>query len=372
MFRQNFFKSSNKIFKKLWKSKILSICLILTSIAPLSAQNTSLPLRVATKTFAPFAFEENGEYVGFSIDLWKEIAKDLDLEYQLYGEKTIVDLLKSVSDDDTDVAIAGITITSEREKQIDFSYPFFESGLQVLVPIKKTSPLISFFRFLFSPILLSAITFLLIVIIISAHLIWLVERQKNPQMFPKEYLKGIGEACWWAVVTVVTVGYGDKTPLSLTGRVIATIWMFTGILLISYFTASVTSALTIQNLSTEIKEFKDLGGKQVATLKGTTAAKYLENRPIKVLEFNTFQDAIEAVKKEKADAIVYDFPVLLYYTKSEGFGKFQVVGKVFEQQSYGIALKTQSPYRESINQSILRLKENGTYQKLYEKWFGME
>lgn len=372
MFSKNFLKFSKELLRKSWQAPILGFYLILGGINPLYAQSSPNYLTVATRSFPPFAFEENGQYVGFSIELWEAIANDLQLDYQLYGEKTITDLLQAVSIGNADVAIAGITITAQREKEVDFSFPIFESGLQVLVPIKNNSPVKSFLFFLFSPILLNTIFFLLIMILISANLIWLVERKKNSQMFPEEYLKGIGEACWWAVVTVVTVGYGDKTPLTLTGRIIATIWMFTGILLISYFTGSVTSALTVQRLSTEINNLRDLGGKRVATVRNTTAEKYLENRPINVLKFNNFNEAIEALKKEKADAIVYDSPVLLNFTKNEGAGKFTVIGNIFDKQSYGIALKRDSIYRESINQSILKLKENGTYQKLYEKWFGKE
>ena len=97
-------------------------------------------------------------------------------------------------------------------------------------------------------------------------------------MFPQEYLKGIWEAYWWSVVTVVTVGYGDKAPIGVAGRIIATIWMFTGVLLVSYFTASVSSALTVQQLETSIQGLEDLNGKRVATVEGSTAAEYLANR----------------------------------------------------------------------------------------------
>ena len=331
----------------------------------------SKTLRVGTKPFKPFAFVQEGEYIGFSIDLWQEIAEELELEYELYGEKTVTDLLNSVSSEDTDVAIAGITITYEREKTVDFSHSFFESGLQILVPLRSTSsPINSFIWLILSPILLKTIGVLLLVVVVSAHLLWFFEREKNPEMFPREYFKGIGEACWWSVVTVVTVGYGDKAPIGVAGRTIATIWMFTGVLLVSYFTASVSSALTVQQLETSIQRLEDLNGKRVATVKGSTAAEYLTNRPIKKIEFELVEEAFASLEESEVDAVVYDAPVLQNYAAVDGVDKVRVVGAVFERQSYGIALKPDSPYREPINQALLKIVEDGTYDEIYQKWFG--
>lgn len=191
-------------------------------------------------------------------------------------------------------------------------------------------------------------------------------------MFPENYKDGIWEAFWWAVVTVVTVGYGDKTPTGKAGRIIATIWMFTGVLLISYFTASVSSILTVQRLDNNITTIQDLYNKSVGTVKGSTAAEFLASTKSYVVLFDSIEDAFLALDDGKIKAIVYDAPVLRYYSRSDGAGKVKIVGSVFERQSYGIALKSNSPYRESINQAILKLKEDGTYERIYQQWFGAD
>ena len=363
------------MFRRLSKRQIINcsfsglIFSFLFNIVPTSVLSETL--RVGTKPLKPFAFVREGEYIGFSIDLWQAIAKELKLDYELYGETTVTDLLESVAIENTDVAIAGITITSEREKTVDFSHSFFESGLQILVPIRsQASPINTFISLIISPILLKTIGVLLVVIVISAHLLWFFERKKNSEMFPQEYLKGIWEACWWSVVTVVTVGYGDKAPIGVAGRIIATIWMFTGVLLVSYFTASVSSALTLQRLETSIQGLEDLNGKRVATVAGSTAAEYLSNRPMKKIEYEAVEEAFASLEESKVDAVVYDAPVLQHYAAQDGADRAKVVGSTFEQQSYGIALKTDSPYREEINQAILTIVENGTYDEIHKKWFG--
>ncbi|MEM8828637.1 MAG: transporter substrate-binding domain-containing protein [Cyanobacteria bacterium P01_G01_bin.19] len=361
----------HKFFKYAAKRKAILGLICTLSVGVANVPVLSETLRVGTKPFAPFSFVREGKYIGFSIDLWEEIASELEYEYELYGEKTITELLDSVALGNIDVAIAGITITSEREKAIDFSHSFFESGLQILVPIKsQTSPIDTFIWLIISPILLRTIGVLLIVIVISAHLLWFFERKKNPEMFPEEYLKGVWEACWWSVVTVVTVGYGDKAPIGVAGRIIATIWMFTGVLLVSYFTASVSSALTVQQLETSIQGLEDLNGKRVATVEGSTAAEYLQDLPIRRVEYELVDEAFDSIEEGKVDAVIYDAPVLQNYAVRDGQGKVQVVGSTFERQSYGVALKTDSPYREEINQAILSIVESGTYDEIYKKWFG--
>ncbi|MEL7008809.1 MAG: transporter substrate-binding domain-containing protein [Cyanobacteria bacterium J06588_4] len=364
------------MFSKLFRLKniaywSLSGLITSTLVGIVQIPALSETLRVGTKPFAPFAFVQEGEYIGFSIDLWSEIAQELELDYEMYGETTVTDLLESVASENTDIAIAGITITSEREKNVDFSHSFYESGLQILIPARsQASPVNTFVALIFSPILLKTIGVLLVVIVISAHLLWFFERKKNSEMFPQAYLPGIWEACWWSVVTVVTVGYGDKAPIGVPGRIIAAIWMFTGVLLVSYFTASVSSALTLQQLETSIQGIEDLNGKRVATIAGSTAAAYLADRPMKRIEYEVVEEAFASLEDSKVDAVVYDSPVLQNYAAKDGVGKVKVVGSTFERQSYGIALKTNSPYREEINQAILSIVESGVYDEIHQKWFG--
>jgi polar amino acid transport system substrate-binding protein len=68
--------------------------------------------------------------------------------------------------------------------------------------------------------------------------------------------------------------------------------------------------------------------------------------------------------------VVYDAPVLLFYAAHEGKGKVQTAGAIFRKENYGIVFPSNSPYRKPVNEALLKLKENGTYDQLYTKWFG--
>src|SRR5258705_9795744 len=153
-------------------------------------------------------------------------------------------------------------------------------------------------------------------------------------------------------------------------RVTAVIWMFMSVVFIAYFTASVTSSLTLQQLRGDINGPEDLPGKRVASVLGSTSVEYLKQHHIDVTGFPKVEDAFEALRHDQADAIVYDAPILLFYASHEGNGKVQPVGSIFRRESYGIVFPTGSRYRKLVNEELLNIEEDGTYGRLYTKWFG--
>jgi ABC-type amino acid transport substrate-binding protein len=72
--------------------------------------------------------------------LWEKIAEEMGVEYELDIVVTIENLLAAVAHGEADLAIAGICLTSEREKYLDFSHPFFQSGLQIMISSEYDSP----------------------------------------------------------------------------------------------------------------------------------------------------------------------------------------------------------------------------------------
>ncbi|MFN6517345.1 MAG: transporter substrate-binding domain-containing protein [Nostoc sp. CreGUA01] len=327
------------------------------------------PLLIATRVIPPFVLPDKGQLSGFSIDLWRSIADEIGVESEFIQYPTVSELLAAIQEKKANLAIAAISITAERQQNFDFSLPIFAGGLQILVrnPENNSSGFSNILQLFFSASLLQVIGIALVLIAVAAHIIWLSERNHKEGMVPQSYFPGIFKACWWAAATLAT--QADEMPKGVVGRLVGIVWMFIGVLFAAYFTASATTSLTVQQLQGDIRSIDDLPGKIVATITGSTAATYLEEHRISVVQVPKIEQAYNALMTKKVDAVLFDAPVLLFYAANEGKGKVQVVGSILREESYGIVLPNNSPYRKPINRALLNLRENGTYQSLYDKWF---
>ena len=329
-------------------------------------------LRVVTKPITPFSMpQDDGRWAGFTIDLWEAIAEEIGVDYEVTGMASNPELIAALEAGQADVAAAGMTVTAERERRIDFSHPFFNSGLRIMVTGESTSTVLTVARSVL-PGLLKLVAVLLAVLLLAAHVLWLVERGRTPGVFSKRYLPGIWDSIWWAAVTMTTVGYGDLVPQRASGRVVALVWMFIGIVFISSFTATVTTSLTVQHLEGAVDGPEDLGGRKVGTVRGTTSSDFLRERGVRVVEYDVIEQAYPDLLAGELEAVVYDWPALVYYARTMGSGQVAVVGDVFERQSYGLGLARNSPHRDAINQAILTLQEDGTYAELRDRWFAID
>ena len=336
-----------------------------------AAQSKESTLDVATREIRPFVFQENGRLTGFSVELWQEIAAQMNVKWRFITKPTVKELLDSVNSREAELGISAISITAERELKWDFSQPMFDAGLQILVPVQSSqSDVIGvLLANIFSAAVLPFLGLVLLIILVPAHLVWFFEQRHPTGMLAhRNYFPGVFETCWWAASTLAT--QADQMPRAAFARVIAVIWMFASVVFIAYFTAAVTSSLTVQQLHGEINGPKDLPGKRVASVRASTSVEYLRQHNIDAVEYGKVEDAFQALEQAQVDALVYDAPVLLYYASHHGKNKFRTVGTIFRKENYGIAFPPNSPYRKPVNEALLKIKENGTYDQLYGKWFG--
>ncbi|MEN4658890.1 glutamine ABC transporter substrate-binding protein GlnH [Pantoea agglomerans] len=245
--------------KSLLKVSVAALALAIS----LSSTAADKKLVVATDTaFVPFEFKQGDKYVGFDVDLWDAIAKELKLDYTL-KPMDFSGIIPALQTRNVDLALAGITITEERKKAIEFSDGYYKSGLQVMV----------------------------------------------------------------------------------------------------------------RNNENDIKGISDLNGKVVAVKSGTGSVEYAKaNIKSKDLrQFPNIDSAYMELGTNRADAVLHDTPNILYFIHTAGKGRFKAVGDSIEAQQYGIAFpKGSDDLREKVNGALKTLKENGTYNTLYKKWFGTE
>ena len=337
---------------------------------------TGKKLTVVTRLVTPFVMKKSDRLTGYSIEMWERVVRearlpfDADTGYKVVN--TVPQMLADLSAGTADAGVAAVSITSEREQTIDFSYPFKESGLQILTKSQPGSSFTKIVAGLVKGDILWLLGGLIFVLLLNSHIIWLLERKRNSESFPHGYFAGLWEAIWWSVCTIITGGCENKAPVGVAGRLTAIVWMLAGAALFTYITATITSAMTVDTLNNDIQSLTDLKSKKMAvgTIAGSTAQTFLEQQGLTVQGFPTLDAAADALDRDKVKAVVYDAPMLQYFAKNNADKGLVVVGDMFEKQSYGIGVPQNSPYRKQITRAILALREQGFFDELENKYFG--
>jgi ABC-type amino acid transport substrate-binding protein len=353
--------------------RILLLSLLWT-LFPYAADtnSTTQPLLVGTKIAPPFAMKDKeGHWEGISIELWDLIAQRLHLTYTLQ-EHTLKTLLDSTADAKLDVAIAAITITGERENRFDFSHSYYTTGLSIAIPKNSTEGWWAVLRGIFTLKMFLLIFLLGVILFFIGTVTWLVERGRNPENFHPSPIKGIASGIWWAAVTMTTVGYGDMTPKTLGGRLIALFWMFGSLLLVSSIIAGVASTLTVAKMDYLIAKPEDLARGRIASIQHSVSDRYLHERRIYPEYYASVPEGLQALKDGKVDAMVYDAPLLQYIIKEKYAEDLAMVETLFESQNYGIAFPEGSALREKVNREMLGIIHSMEWEKIVVKYLGKQ
>ncbi|MCE3027925.1 MULTISPECIES: transporter substrate-binding domain-containing protein [unclassified Salinicola] len=249
---------NNARLRKTLALSALALCLGVGGVA--NAQQTTLKA-VTDPSFVPFEMmdQDSGKMVGFDMDILQEVADragfDVDLKTMDFNG-----IIPAVQTGNVDLAIAGITITDERQKIVDFSDPYYDSGLRILV--KDGS---------------------------------------------------------------------------------------------------------------EVKTLDDLAGKRIGTKIGSTSYDFLQKQlgdKAEITPYPGSSDMYMALMGGNVDAVFYDAPNVGYFAQTKGKGKVETVGPLYEGQQYGIALAKGSDWVEPVNQALAAMHKDGSYDEIYEKWFG--
>ena len=266
--------------------------------------------------------------------------------------------------------MAALTVTSERGKRVDFTHSYFNTGWGIAVGPKQHQGWAAVFHRIFSKVFLNIIAGILVMLVVTGGLVYIFERRANPEQFGNGAVNGIANGIWWAAVTMTTVGYGDRVPKTIGGRTMALIWMFSVILIIASFTASVTSTLTLSRPESNVRNSHDLHDVRVATVTDSTSARYLAREGVPFLRSPTIETCMKDLRDGKVEAVVYDAAMLQYLCINEFQGEIDVLPATFEKQDYAIALQEGSLLREPINQALLDELTNPNWLERVQFYLG--
>ncbi len=341
---------------------------LLIGFAALSSGAQAQNLTVATVTRPPFSMTENGHQTGFSMELLAILAERLNWTYEVNRVEKFSQMLANVESGQADLAIANISITAEREARMDFSQPIFESGLQIMIPAGDSAAP-SLLAALYSTDLLAAIGIAFVLLLTGGMLMWRFERRAQPY-FDRPLSEAWFPSFWWALNLVVNGGFEERMPRTPFGRMFGVLLVVSSLFVVSIFVARITAAMTVEAISGSINSVSDLYGERVGTIAGSTSAAFLDRRDIEYRGFESLDAMLAAFESDAIRVVVFDAPILSYYTSHEGSEFGRMTGPVFLRENYGMVFPTGSPLAEDANRVLLAIREDGTYEELRRRWFG--
>ncbi len=348
---------------KFLHSLVVYLCLFIA--LPTYAQEE--PLSFATVERLPFAILDGEVSTGFSLELMRAIAEQLgrDVEFKFYD--SFPAMLSSLDEGLHDGAIANISITAEREKFLDFTQPIFEGGIGVLLVEDGTSG--SFLSALWSREILITVVAALGLLFGSGLIMWALERRSQPY-FDRTGGDGLFHSFWWSLNLVVNGGFEERVPQTRLGRMFAIVLVISSLFLVSIFVATITSKMTVEALLDSVETINDLEGQRVGTIAESTTAQFLRTRDLSYIGYESPTQMFAELQAGKLDAVVFDAPILSYYANTNFDPPTRLLPRIYRRENYGIALPANSGLAEDINQSLLLLRETGTYSDLVIDWFG--
>jgi polar amino acid transport system substrate-binding protein len=364
-----------------WRILPVLAGLFLISIGPCRAQapepanSNPAPqqeLVVGTKEAPPFAMKDaEGNWSGISIDLWRRVADGLHLRYRFAEEPNVQSLIDGVAAGKYDAAVAALTVTAARESMVDFTQPFYVTGLGIAVPAGGEASWAPVIHTLTSFGFAQAVMALVGLALAVGLVIWLFERRHNEQ-FGGSVAKGLSSGIWWSTVAMTQRYTGDIGPRSLPGRLVAIVWMVGSIVTIAIFTASVTSSLTIKHLQGRVHEVNDLSSVRVGAVAGTSTEDTLSMLRISYRKFATPEDGLKALRARSLDAFVYDKPLLAWIIHQQFSSSIELIDTTFETQNYAFALPSNSLLEKAINVAILQAVQGDWWQPNVFRYIGSQ
>ncbi|XP_046575056.1 glutamate receptor 1-like [Haliotis rubra] len=376
---------------------------------PLPANRTRI---VTTILVDPFVIKDcppngspctgNERFQGYCVDLARHVAELVKFDYVIelvkdggYGGRlpnnSWTGMIGELIREEADVAIAPLTITKIRERVVDFSKPFMNTGISIMIKIPdKQKPGIFSFMDPFSKSIwlcitlgFLAVSFVLFLVGKFSPFEWDVECTGEGQSASTAFT--LCNTLWFALGALMQQG-SDISPRSFSGRIVGSAWWFFTLILISSYTANLAAFLTIERMFTPIDSADDLV-KQTEIKYGPrengSTYEFFRDSEVTVYKqmWNSMMDAVPSSFVSKVDEGVErvrsskgKFAFLLESAMNEYFNQRKPcntmkVGRNLDSKGYGIATTLGSDLRDPINIAVLELREVGVLHKMEQKWW---
>ncbi|CAN6209084.1 unnamed protein product [Urochloa humidicola] len=310
---------------------------------------------------------------GYCVDVFKAavalLPYPVPVSFLLFGDgvrnPSYGELVQRVADGRFDAAVGDISIVTNRTRVVDFTQPYVESGLVIVSPVKASGSTEWAFLKPFTPGMWAVTgAFFLFV----GAVVWILEHRSNPQFrgSPRNQMVTI----FWFSFSTMFFAHRENTVSTL-GRFVLLIWLFVVLIITSSYTASLTSILTVQQLSTGIQGLDSLlsTNQPIGYQVGSFARSYLMDElgvPASRLRELAITDYADSLANGRVAAIVDELPYVQLFLATNC--QFRTVGQEFTKSGWGFAFQRDSPLAVDLSTAILTLSENGDLQRIHDKW----
>ncbi|XP_068770299.1 glutamate receptor ionotropic, NMDA 2C [Struthio camelus] len=338
---------------------------------------------------------------GFCIDILKKLAKTVKFSYDLYlvtnGKHGKIvrgvwnGMIGEVYYKRADMAIGSLTINEERSEIVDFSVPFVETGISVMVARSNGTVSPSAFLEPYSP----AVWVMMFVMCLTVVAVTVfVFEYFSPVGYNQNLSSGkrpggpsftIGKSVWllWALVFNNSVPI--ENPKGTTSKIMVLVWAFFAVIFLASYTANLAAFMIQEQYIDTVSGLSDRKFQRPqeqyppfrfgTVPNGSTERNIRSNYPdmhTHMVKYNqrSVEDALTSLKMGKLDAFIYDAAVLNYMAGKDEGCKLVTIGsgKVFATTGYGIALQKDSRWKRAIDLALLQFLGDGETQKLETVW----
>uniref|UniRef100_A0A1W7RAA1 Glutamate receptor 1 n=1 Tax=Hadrurus spadix TaxID=141984 RepID=A0A1W7RAA1_9SCOR len=342
----------------------------------------------------------NDQFEGYCIDLVFELSKLLGFKYEFHlvrdrhhgasnDKKEWTGMIRELIDREADMAVGDLTITYERDVVVDFTTPFMNLGVSILFrkPTKKYPKLFSFLQplsaevWVYMAIAYLGISVLLFILARFSPYEWVSPHPCDPDSEILENQFSLLNSLWFTIGSLMQQG-SDLNPKALSTRVVAGIWWFFTLIMISSYTANLAAFLTAERMKSPIDSVEDLANQnkiQYGCVESGSTRNFFKESKLPtyrkmfgVMENNpsvyatTNQDGKERVLK--GDYAFLMESVSIEYLAERNCELTQI-GGLLDTKGYGIATPAGSPYTTLLSSAILKLQETGKLHNLKVKWW---
>lgn len=364
-------KAQNSFYTAFWMFLALFFLCFIPKVT-FAQELQPRPVTVGVYVSEPFVNKQtDNAFSGMAIDLWQNVAARLNLASQYTEYPNYRELVQAVAAGEVDAAVTNLTITEDRAQIVDFTHPWFDAGLRIMIPDKTGAGWSELISHLGDAGHLATYAWIALVILVATLFLTAFDRRFDPE-FPRNWHEGLAEN-FFQVISITTSGKSSRKNLfGWLGRIWQAFWLLFGIAVVAYVTSSITSVMTVAHITNNISTLADLQDKPVGVRSGSVAEQFLKARSIAVVPFDHLPEAVEGFNQGQIAAIVGDSPVLEYFTHTHPHEPVGLVGNIFSPDKYGFAFPRDSDLVKPASVAIISLYEGGEIADLKAKYFGPE